>query len=91
MPKNKRKYGYFSLPILWRNKFIGRIDPKDNRKNNILFINNLHLENKKLDYYYFFPVFTNSLKEFSKFNNCDTVQLNKQIPEKVTRNIKKYL
>ena len=51
MPKNKRKYGYFSLPIMWRNKFIGRIDPKADRKNNILFISNLHLENKKLDYY----------------------------------------
>ena len=91
MPKNKRKYGYFSLPILWQNKLIGRIDPKADRNNNILIINNLHLEDKKLDYDCFFPAFTNSLKEFSKFNNCDTVQLNKNIPEKVTCNIKKYL
>ncbi len=91
MPKNKRKYGYFSLPILWRNKFIGRIDPKVDRKNNILIINNLHLESKKLDYGHFSPAFSNSLKEFANFNKCKTIQLNKQIPAKVTRNIKKYL
>jgi uncharacterized protein YcaQ len=24
----KRKYGYFTLPILWDNALIGRIDPK---------------------------------------------------------------
>ena len=91
MPKHKRKYGYFSVPILWRNELVGRIDPKADRKNNILIISNLYLENKKMDYDYFFPAYTNSLKEFYKFNNCYTVQLNKQIPEKVTRNIKKYL
>ena len=28
VPANKRKFGYFVLPILWGDKFIGRLDPK---------------------------------------------------------------
>jgi len=91
VPKNKRKYGYFCLPILWRNRLVGRMDPKADRQNKTLIINNLHLESKKLDYGCFFPDFAHTLKEFSDFNNCETIHLSKQIPAKIVRKITKYL
>ena len=43
-PQNKRKYGYYILPILYGDKFIGRIDPLMDRKNEKLFIKSVHAE-----------------------------------------------
>lgn len=91
VPKNKRKYGYFCLPILWQNQFVGRIDPKADRQNNILIINNLHLENKKIDYKKFRPALAEVLNELSRFHNCEKIEFNKKIPSKITRAILKCL
>lgn len=43
-PESKRKYGYYSLPILDNNALIGRLDPKAHRKDGIFEVKSLHLE-----------------------------------------------
>ncbi|MBZ0315008.1 MAG: winged helix DNA-binding domain-containing protein [Anaerolineae bacterium] len=43
-PAAKRKYGYFTLPILYNNTLIGRLDPKAHRKEGIFEVKALHLE-----------------------------------------------
>ncbi len=43
-PAAKRRYGYFSLPILWRDQLVGRIDAKAERKSGIMRIFAAHLE-----------------------------------------------
>ncbi|MBR7799997.1 winged helix-turn-helix domain-containing protein [Undibacterium fentianense] len=43
-PEAKRQYGYFTLPILRRGQLIGRIDAKANRKEKVMEIKALHLE-----------------------------------------------
>ncbi len=43
-PEAKRKYGYYSLPILHNNALIGRLDPKAHRKEGIFEVKSLHLE-----------------------------------------------
>lgn len=43
-PAPKRKYGYFTLPILYNNALIGRLDPKAHRKEKIFEVKALHLE-----------------------------------------------
>lgn len=43
-PAPKRKYGYFTLPILHRGKLIGRLDPKALRKERIFEVKAIHLE-----------------------------------------------
>ena len=43
-PALKRKYGYFTLPILYNNALIGRLDPKAHRKEGIFEVKALHLE-----------------------------------------------
>jgi hypothetical protein len=43
-PAPKRRYGYFTLPILWRGQLIGRLDPKAHRKDKIFEIKALHFE-----------------------------------------------
>ncbi|HEY3418749.1 MAG TPA: crosslink repair DNA glycosylase YcaQ family protein [Armatimonadota bacterium] len=43
-PAEKRKYGYFSLPILRNGELIGRLDPKAHRKIGVFEVRALHLE-----------------------------------------------
>jgi uncharacterized protein YcaQ len=43
-PAAKRRYGYFSLPILHRGRLIGRLDAKAHRAEGIFEIKSLHLE-----------------------------------------------
>jgi uncharacterized protein len=43
-PAPRRKYGYFTLPILHNNTLIGRLDPKAHRKEGIFEVKALHLE-----------------------------------------------
>lgn len=44
VPKNKRRYGYFSMPVLHGDRLIGRVDPSLDRKANRLVINSAHGE-----------------------------------------------
>jgi len=43
-PAPKRVYGYFSMPILHRDRIIGRFDPKLERKQSVLRLRALHAE-----------------------------------------------
>ena len=43
-PAPKRRYGYFTLPIVRRGELVGRLDPKAYRKEKIFEVKALHLE-----------------------------------------------
>jgi uncharacterized protein YcaQ len=43
-PAAQRRYGYFTLPILWRDRLIGRLDPKAYRREGIFEVKSLHIE-----------------------------------------------
>lgn len=43
-PEAKRRYGYFTLPILVRDQLVGRVDAKAHRQAGIFEIRHLHLE-----------------------------------------------
>jgi uncharacterized protein len=47
VPEAKRKWGYYVLPILQGDKIIGRLEPKIDRKNQILNIRSLNFEDGK--------------------------------------------
>jgi uncharacterized protein YcaQ len=47
-PQHQRKFGYYTLPILWGDQFVGRFDSKLDRKTNTYIILGLWLENKSL-------------------------------------------
>ena len=48
-PKEKRQFGYFCLPILFGDTFIGRVECKAHRKEKQLEIIHLHIENENID------------------------------------------
>ena len=76
VPKAKRKYGYFSLPILIGETFIARMDSKADRKQRKLIIHNLHFESIKLTKPMISKV-CDAIEAFAKFNQCENVVLEK--------------
>ncbi|MBD3285774.1 winged helix-turn-helix domain-containing protein, partial [candidate division WOR-3 bacterium] len=72
-PAAKRKYGYFSLPILWGEEFRGRLDPKADRKEKVLIIRNIVMEEGFVDYDGFIPTLAEKLKTFAGFNGCEGI------------------
>ena len=44
VPQSKRKFGYYVLPILSGDRFIGRVDPRLDRSHEKLLINSVHAE-----------------------------------------------
>jgi uncharacterized protein YcaQ len=47
-PAPQRKYGYYTIPILWGDQFVGRFDSKLDRTTNTFVILGLWLDNKAL-------------------------------------------
>src|SRR4029434_6953682 len=43
-PEAKRRYGYFTLPILHRGRLVGRLDPQAHRPRRRFEVRSLHLE-----------------------------------------------
>jgi uncharacterized protein YcaQ len=44
VPKAKREYGYYVLPILRGDRLVGRIEPVHDRRNGVLRVQSLHWE-----------------------------------------------
>ena len=44
MPKSRRKYGYYVMPVLHGDRLVGRVDPKMDRKTGVLMVNAVHAE-----------------------------------------------
>ena len=82
VPAVKRRYGYFVLPILWGDRFVGRLDPKADRKKKVLIVRNLVFEPEFMAYDAFLPLLVNKLKELARFNDCERVIFEKVSPEK---------
>lgn len=75
LPSAKRKYGYFSLPLLFRDHFIGRLDCKAHRKLKRLEIKSLHWEPHRFDQERVNKALVEALSNFCDFQQCESVSL----------------
>ena len=69
-PAAKRKYGYYVLPVLCGDRFVGRIEPKADRKAKVLTVQNVWLEpgvrpTKKLS-----GKIDSAVQRLARFNGC---------------------
>lgn len=76
LPESKRKYGYFTLPILFNDNFVGRFDPKVNRSEKTFYIKSIHFEDGFKPTEVFTKLFSEKLKSFAKFNGCERIVIN---------------
>ena len=73
-PPAKRKYGYYVLPMLWGERFAGRIEAAAYRKTGALTVRNIWYEDgvrrtKKLA-----SALDGALRRLARFNGCDRIE-----------------
>lgn len=74
LPAHKREYGYFCLPVLQKDKFIGRLDVKADRKTKTLEIKKAFWVDQD------FAIENNgrlekAIDQFAIFNQCDWISM----------------
>lgn len=95
VPAAKRRYGYFTLPILWDGKLVARMDCKAERAESLLHIHYLALEpwvtkNKTITDS-FFHALGKELIAFLSFNYCKNLQLHRTSPANIKSEIQAVL
>ncbi len=83
LPADKRRYGYFCLPLLYRDRLIGRADCKAHRRDSVLEIRALFVEDER-------PfleeptacadALANAMRAFARLNGCNAIRLNRVEP-----------
>ena len=91
LPAAKRRWGYFCLPILWGDRFVGRLDPKADRKARTLRVLHLMFEPEFKSHDRILKPLAEKLWDFAAFNGCDTVQVEKATPAKVKAPLNRVL
>ena len=94
VPAAKRQHGYFSLPLLYRDEFIGRMNCKAHRKDYHLEIKSLYIEQDNFDKDAVINAFVEAIIKFRDFQKCNTVSLVEVYPSKMGNhfcNALKYL
>jgi len=81
VPAAKRRYGYFSLPLLYRDHFVGRMDAKAHRQTGELEIRQLHLEDHPFDTDAVIDALVKALDEFRVFQGCERVVVKSVEPD----------
>ena len=74
-PASKRKYGYYTLPVLWGSDFIGRIEAVADQKEDTLRVKNIWLEPGVRQTGKLQLAFDRTLRRFARFNDCTKVVL----------------
>ncbi len=83
LPAARRRYGYFCLPILWGQQFVGRLDAKAQREHGALLVHTLTFEPGFRDFDELLPQLARKLQDFATFNDCHRVVLAQATPSKV--------
>ncbi|MFN3580003.1 MAG: winged helix-turn-helix domain-containing protein [Pseudomonas sp.] len=87
VPEAKRQHGYFCLPLLYRDEFIGRMDCKAHRKTRHLEIKALHFESHGFDDGPLITAFLDAISAFCRFQECDSVSLTHSDPIHLTHTL----
>lgn len=79
LPAEKRRYGYYLLPILWEGRFVARMDVKAQRGEGLLLVRNLVLE-PGVPEERFAAALVGALDDYAAFNGCDSVAVEASEP-----------
>ena len=77
---DKRKFGYFCLPILYGERLVGRADCKAERKAGVLRVVHLHVERHDIDPSAFAAALAPALAAFATFNGCAELSIDQVSP-----------
>ena len=69
-PAAKRQYGYYVLPIIYGDRFIGRIEPRADRKAGTLTVNGIWLEPGVIQTKKLTGRIDSAVRRLARFNGC---------------------
>ena len=72
-PMQERKFGYYTLPVLFGERFIGRVEAVNDKKEKCLVIKNLWLEESVRETKRLKSALERCAKRFARFNGCKEV------------------
>ncbi len=75
VPAKDRMYGYFSLPILYHGRLVGRLDPKAHRKEKRMEIKNIILEPGMAIEDQFVNELEKTLEDFTDWHGMETLDI----------------
>ncbi len=78
----KRQFGYYTMPILYSTRFVGRIDLKWDRKNKTMIINSMVLEKNRFQEDLVVEL-AGTLKSFLRFHDASQVKIVKTKPKRL--------
>ncbi|MCP4768044.1 MAG: winged helix-turn-helix domain-containing protein [Gammaproteobacteria bacterium] len=73
VPQTERQFGYFCLPLLYRDRLVGRIDCKAHRNSATLEVRSVHIEHAVGED--FAELMSAALQSFARFNGCEQVDI----------------
>jgi len=89
VPPEKREFGYYTMPILWNNQIIGRLDPKADRKTNTLFLRNLEITLAKKEREQALDAVQKEILQFMQFHACTKLQIQQAKPVQLKKKLTK--
>jgi uncharacterized protein YcaQ len=90
-PKEQRQYGYFTLPILHRDRLIGRFDPKLERQTGTLRLRGLYLEPKVKPDEELVSGVAAAMRDFLKFHSATELVIEQSHPATFGRKLLKAM
>jgi uncharacterized protein YcaQ len=78
VPKHKREFGFFVLPILHGDRLIGRVDPTMDRKTNVFRVNAVHAEEAAPESAG--PAIAKAIEKLGKWLGADEIAYSRQVP-----------
>jgi uncharacterized protein len=90
-PRKKRKFGYYVMPILYGFDFIGRIDPKADRKANKLIFHLIQIEDHVKLTDRLITEISRAIKRMAGFSNMKSAEVTKTQPAKLKKLLQKKL
>jgi hypothetical protein len=90
-PAPKRRYGYFTLPLLHRGQLIGRLDPKAHRKEGVFEIKFLYLEEGVSATDEMMSDVANALRECAAWHRTPEVVVRQSVPKTIAARLQRAL
>ena len=91
LPAPKRTWGYFCLPILYKDRLVGRFDPKLERNTGVLRIKALYLEEGVEPDEELVRGVASAMRDFMKFHNAKELVIEKSQPEEFGKRLLQVL
>ena len=80
LPKEKRRFGTYVIPLFWDDSFIGRIDPEMDRKGSRLVVNSVHAEPGAPEGKEVASAIADTIGRFGRFLGADEVVYSAHVP-----------